>query len=141
MNLKQEVWGPYYWFVLHTIAYQYPDSPSKSLKKKYYDFMINFPIFLPHTEAQTKFTELLKNYPVSTYLDSRESFMKYIYFIHNYFNDITNKSKKNYDDAWNEYLKKYEYSYKDSIQKYKLYKRLFIFIIILLLLVIIIIKK
>lgn len=141
MNLKSEIWGPHYWFILHTIAYTYPDSPDKSTKKKYYNFMINFPFFLPNSESEKNMTELLKSYPVSSYLDSRESFMKYIYFIHNHFNEILNKPKLNYDDAWNKYLKQYEISYKDKIKKYKLYKKLLFAIIMLLLILIIIIKK
>lgn len=141
MNLNSDIWGPHFWFVLHTIAYQYPDSPSKALKKKYYQFMINFPLFLPHSVAQKQFTELLKNYPVSSYLDSRESFMKYIYFIHNHINEITKKRKQNYDDAWNQYLQLYECKQVESIKKYKIYRKIMYLIVFLLFILIIIIKK
>ena len=141
MNLNSKIWGPHYWFILHTIAYQYPDSPSKALKKKYYQFMINFPFFIPHSDARKQFTELLNNYPVSSYLDTRESFMKYIYFIHNHINEITNKQKLNYDDAWNNYLQLYECKEIESIKKYKIYKQILFCIVMLLFITIIIIKK
>ncbi len=141
MNLNSKIWGPHYWFILHTIAYQYPDSPSKALKKKYYQFMINFPFFIPNSESRKQFTELLNNYPVSSYLDTRESFMKYIYFIHNHINEITNKQKLNYDDAWNNYLQLYERKEIESIKKYKIYKQILFCIVMLLFITIIIIKK
>ena len=103
--------------------------------------MINFPFFIPHSVARKQFVELLNNYPVSSYLDSRESFMKYIYFIHNHINGITNKPKLNYDDAWNKYLQLYECKQIESTKKYKIYKKILFSIVMLLFIIIIIIKK
>ena len=34
MVLNPKVWGPHYWFVLHTIANTYPLSPNDVTKKK-----------------------------------------------------------------------------------------------------------
>ena len=47
MALDPKVWGPHYWFVLHTIALTYPITPNDVCKKKYYDFIHNLPLFLP----------------------------------------------------------------------------------------------
>ena len=47
MILDPKIWGPHYWFVLHTIALQYPLHPTKIIKKKYYDFIQNLPLFIP----------------------------------------------------------------------------------------------
>ena len=44
MALNPTVWGPHYWFVLHTIALSYPLSPNTTTKKKYYDFIQNLPV-------------------------------------------------------------------------------------------------
>ena len=32
--LKSKIWGPYYWFVLMTIAVSYPITPNDITKKK-----------------------------------------------------------------------------------------------------------
>ena len=32
--LNPKVWGPHYWFVLHTIALTYPVNPNETIKKK-----------------------------------------------------------------------------------------------------------
>ena len=34
MELSSTVWGPHYWFVLHTIALSYPIYPTNAIKKK-----------------------------------------------------------------------------------------------------------
>ena len=86
MNFNAETWGPHYWFFLHTIAESYPLHPTSVTKKKYYDLMINFPLFIPNEDIGNKFSQLLDKYPVAPYLDSRESFVRWMHFIHNKLN-------------------------------------------------------
>jgi len=69
MALNPKVWGPHYWFVLHTIALTYPLHPNETIKKKYYDFIHNLPIFIPISNMGNSFSELLDLYPVAPYLD------------------------------------------------------------------------
>ena len=47
MALDSNVWGPHYWFFLHTIALTYPHNPNEVVKKKYYDFIQNLHLFIP----------------------------------------------------------------------------------------------
>ena len=86
MALDPKVWGPHYWFVLHTIALNYPLHPNETSKKKYYDFIENLPLFLPVMDMGNLFNEMLDHYPVTPYLDSRESLIKWVHFIHNKIN-------------------------------------------------------
>ena len=86
MNFEPEVWGPHYWFFLHTVAESYPLHPTSVTKKKYYDLLINFPLFIPNQDIGDKFSQLLDKYPMSPYLDSRESFVRWVHFIHNKLN-------------------------------------------------------
>jgi len=83
MNFEPDVWGPHYWFFLHTIAHSYPESPNAVTKRKYYDLIQNMPLFIPVSEIGNKFSNLLDKYPVTPYLDSRESFVRWVHFIHN----------------------------------------------------------
>ena len=48
--LDPKVWGPHYWFFLHTLAMTYPHHPNSVTKKKYYEFIQNLPLFLPVEE-------------------------------------------------------------------------------------------
>jgi FAD-linked sulfhydryl oxidase len=77
------VWGPHYWFFLHTVAESYPNYPTSVTKRKYYDLIQNFPLFIPNTEIGNHFSNLLDKYPVTPYLDNRDSFVRWVHFLHN----------------------------------------------------------
>jgi hypothetical protein len=106
-NLNPEVWGPHYWFMLHTIAINYPLNPTKEIKKKYYDFINNLSIFIPNESISNRFKKILDKYPVSPYLDSKESIMKWMHFIHNKINRILNKDELTYQESLERYYKNY----------------------------------
>ena len=113
LNLDSKVWGPHYWFVLYSIAITYPNTPNNITKKKYYDFIQNLPIFLPHDEISNHFSNMLIKYPVTPYLDSRDSFTRWIHFIHNRINVILNKKEITLTEAYETYYN----NYKPVIQK------------------------
>ena len=91
MALNPDIWGPHYWFVLQTIALNYPMSPNEVTKKKYYDLIQNIPLFIPHEQLSNKLLELLDKFPITPYLDSKESFIKWVNFIHNKINVLFDK--------------------------------------------------
>ena len=82
-EFKPEVWGPKYWFFLHTVAYSYPKNPNATTKKKYYDLIMNIPLFIPDPEIGKEFSNLLEKYPVSPYMDYKSDFQILMHFIHN----------------------------------------------------------
>ena len=97
-----------YWFVLHTIALTYPDHPNDVTKKKYYDFLQNVPLFLPIKEIGNGFSKMLDKYPVTPYLDSHESFIKWVHFIHNKINIALEKPEMTMDEAMIKYYELYK---------------------------------
>ena len=102
------IWGPHYWFVLYTIALSYPLHINECTKKKYYDFITNLPLFLPVSDIGGVFSKFLDAYPVTPYLDSRESFSKWVHFIHNKINIYLGKPELKYYDALNKYYENYK---------------------------------
>ena len=108
MVLHPEIWGPKYWFFLYTIALTYPLSPNDVSKKKYYDFFQNFPLFIPDPKIGNTFSQFLDYYPVTPYLDSRESMIKWVHFIHNKINIYLGKPEVTYYDAMNKYYENYK---------------------------------
>ena len=102
-----EIWGPNYWFFLMTLALAYPDNVNAVVKRKYYDFITNLPIFIPNAEIAHKFSNLLDKYPVSPYLDNRESFVKWVHFIHNKVNHTLGKEEISYAAAIESYFSEY----------------------------------
>ena len=108
MGLNPNIWLPKLKFTLQTMAVTYPDKPNDVSIKKYYDFIQNLPIFIPMEPFGKEFIVMLDKYPVTPYLSSRLSFMKWIHFI---FNKINEKLEKPQEDFY-ESLEKYYDEYK-----------------------------
>jgi len=102
-----KVWGPHYWFFLQTVAHTYPEIPNTVTKRKYYDFIQNLPLFIPNPEIGDKFSSLLDEFPVSPYLDSRDSFIRWVHFMHNKINKQLDKSEISLFAALDNYRAKY----------------------------------
>lgn len=109
MDFEPDIWGPKFWFVLMTIALAYPDTPNSVTKRKYYDLIINLPLFIPNHDIGDKFSQLLDKYPVSPYLDNRDSFVKWINFIHNKINVMIGKEEVSLLESLDRYNAQYTY--------------------------------
>lgn len=108
MALDPKVWGPHYWFMLHTIAMSYPNYPNTVTKKKYYEFIQNLPMFLPIESIATDFSKLLDMYPVTPYLDSKDAFIRWMHFIHNKINEKLEKPKISLNQFYIDYYEAYK---------------------------------
>jgi len=107
-NLDPKVWGPHYWFFLHTISMSYPIHPNGVTKKKYYDFVQNIPLFIPVESMASEFSKLLDQYPVQPYLDNKESFVRWMWFIHNKINKKLEKPQISLNDFYVKYYEEYK---------------------------------
>lgn len=137
MRLDPKIWGPQYWFFLHTIAYIYPNKPTKAIKKKYYDFIQNIPIFIPNEKIGNEFIKMLDNYPVTPYLDSKESLMKWVHYIHNKINILLDKETIDFVESIEMYHKLYDddETKSDSINRWKTKIIILLILIIFILLI------
>jgi hypothetical protein len=108
IHFRPEVWGPHYWFFLHTISHTYPIHPNEIIKRKYYDFIQNIPLFIPNTEIAHYVSELLERYPVQPYLGTRESFIRWVIFLHNKVNTALGKEEMGTMDAFESYVRQYD---------------------------------
>jgi hypothetical protein len=81
--------------------------PTTTTKRKYYDFIQNLPLFIPNPEIGDRFANLLENYPVSPYLDSRDSFIRWTHFIHNKLNVLLGKEEISLFAALDNYRSNY----------------------------------
>ena len=106
--LDPQIWGPHYWFFLHTIAMSYPIHPNAVTKKKYYDFVQNIPLFIPVESMAGEFSKLLDQYPVQPYLDNKESFIRWMWFIHNKINTKLEKPQISLNDFYVKYYEEYK---------------------------------
>ena len=133
-----KIWSSHYWFVLHTIALNYPVNPNNVCKKKYYNFIQTVPLLIPNENFSNLFTNLLDKFPVTPYLDSRESFIKWVHFIHNKINVFIGKREITYREALEKYYENY-IPRNIKIQKDKKHREKYIFFSSIVFLIIVII--
>ena len=108
LSLEPNIWGPHFWFFLHTLAISYPHHPNSITKKKYYELVQNLPLFIPNESIGNNFSNLLDEYPVTAYLDSRDSFIRWMHFIHNKINEKLEKPKITLNDFYFNYYEEYK---------------------------------
>ena len=131
MGLDPTVWGPHYWFFIHTIAMTYPLRPNTLTKKKYYDFFHNLHLFIPIESIGSDFSKLLDEYPLTPYLDSRDSFIRWTHFIHNKINEKLEKPKISLSKFYENYYEEYKPKVLKNREYYKLLSKfVYIFLII-----------
>ena len=132
MGLDPKVWGPHYWFFLHTVAMCYPHRPNTITKKKYYEFVHNIPMFIPVETMATYFSQLLDQYPVSPYLDSRDAFIRWMHFIDNKINQRLEKQNISLSKFYEHYYEQYKPNDLKMREYYKMRSKIIYFVIIAL---------
>ena len=124
------IWGSHYWFFLHTISLIYPDYPNTIIKKKYYEFIQNLPIFIPVKEISVEFSRLLDKYPVEPYLENKKSLINWVHFIHNKINEQLEKPKINITDFYKIYYDQYK-TQTEKILNYKMWREKIIYFLLI----------
>jgi hypothetical protein len=130
LKLDATVWGPHYWFFLMTVAVNYPDHVNDVTRKKYYDFIQNFAMFIPDPEMSSEFSRMLDKYPVTPYLDSRTSFIKWVHFIHNRYNVLLMKDEMPLHDALERYYLHYRPKPIQILEELKYREKLVYFLVV-----------
>jgi hypothetical protein len=132
--LDPKIWGPHYWFFLHTLAMTYPHHPNTVTKKKYYEFIQNLPLFIPVEDISKEFEILIDKYPITPYLDNRDSFVRWTHFIHNKINEKLEKPEITLNDFFIQYYNTYKSNNEKLVEFIKLRGKLvYVGIIILVL--------
>ena len=122
--LDPKIWGQHYWFFLHTVAMTYPHHPNAVTKKKYYEFVQNLPLFIPVEEISKEFEKLIDVYPITPYLDNRDSFVRWMHFIHNKINEKLEKPPIPLNDFFVQYYNEYKSQNEKMSEFYKLREKL-----------------
>ena len=108
MGLDPIVWLPHFQFVMQTMAISYPKHPNDLSKKKYYGFIQNLPVFLPDKPMGTYFIKLLDDFPVTPYLSSGMSFMKWVHFMNNKLNKAIGQPEIDFYESLEKYYEEYK---------------------------------
>jgi hypothetical protein len=84
--MDPKVWGPFLWYVLHIISFNYPLNPSYADKRMYHDFYVNFKDLIPCSNCQKHYRQHLHSNPITPALDSRADLVKWVIQMHNIVN-------------------------------------------------------
>ena len=118
--LDPKIWGPHSWFFIHTVAMTYPIRPNAVTKKKYYEFIQNLPLFIPVENISGEFSKLIDKYPVTPYLDNRESLIRWTHFIHNKINQKLEKPQISLSEFYIKYYEEYKSQNVKMVEYYKM---------------------
>ena len=99
------VWGPSLWHYLHILSFNFPIKPTSIQKKKHLEFIKNLQYTLPCKYCRIN---LRKNFkilkPNKNIVESRETFSRYVYNLHELINSMLNKkSNLTYNDVRQRY--------------------------------------
>jgi hypothetical protein len=108
MKLNYEIWLPKLKFTLQTIALNYPESPNEVTIRKYYNLIQNLPVFFPEQPLGNHLEKLLDEFPVTPYMNSKSSFMKWIHFLFNKINAKIGKENVSFYDNLEDYYQHYK---------------------------------
>ena len=110
--MNQNIWGPHFWFVLHTITFNYPLRPSETDKRNNLNFLNNLQYILPCSVCRKHYKRHLKTDPPIKKLNSRDEFIKWMIDLHN---DVNGETGKRSTYTYQEVLNRYEQIYSMKI--------------------------
>lgn len=104
-GMLTSVWGPSMWHYLHIISFNYPNNPTKFLKQKYKQFLLNLQYTLPCKYCRINLKNNFKKFPLKDEIfENRDNFSRYIYNLHELINKMLGKkSNLSYCDVRDRY--------------------------------------
>ena len=104
-GFSSNIFGPPLWLFLHIISFNYPMNPTIDDKNNYRNFILNLQNVLPCKTCRENLTKNFKQLPLTMKdMESRETFSKYIYNLHNVINKMLHKRVHiTYDEVKNKY--------------------------------------
>jgi FAD-linked sulfhydryl oxidase len=108
-STNPEIWGPSGWIFIHSIALQYPISPTTFDKKRYIHFFKSLGHILPCCLCQTHYQYYLKTHKkmFDRAFSNRKSLFKWTLQFHNYVNKKLKKPKYNIQKVMMDYKQIY----------------------------------
>lgn len=81
------VWGPQLWNFLHMVSSTYPNHPTDVEKRQYFTFLLALGNVLPCPNCRNHYKKMLVTHNFSAkHLKDRETFMKFMFDVHNIVN-------------------------------------------------------
>jgi hypothetical protein len=105
--MDPKVWGPKLWFMIHTVALNYPNNPSYQDKRNHEDFFNNLVFTIPCDKCRVHYKQNLDKNPIINHLNNSDSLFRYTILQHNEVNKMLNKPVLSYEEVVKFYQKSY----------------------------------
>ena len=105
--MNPEVWGAPFWFIMHTIAINYPDRPTFVERRNHHDFFRNLASVIPCDDCRRNYSTHFAKYPIDSFLDSKYALLQWTIVMHNEVNKLCGKP----DMTTTEVIKLYQQIY------------------------------
>jgi hypothetical protein len=93
-GMLTSIWGPAIWHFLHTMSFNYPVQPTEENKKHYRNFVLSLVNVLPCKYCRENLAKNFEKNPLKDKdMESRESFSKYMYELHEVVNTMLGKNQ------------------------------------------------
>lgn len=109
--MNSEVWGPPFWFALHSVTFNYPIMPNIEQKERIRNFFNSLEYILPCQICRVHYSEHIRKHPIETKLGTRKTLAYWLIDIHNMVNIMNGKPALSYDKV----IKMYEKAYGKKI--------------------------
>lgn len=119
--MDPEIWGPKLWFVIHTIALNFPDEPTYNDIRNTEQFFESLKYNIPCDKCRVHYTQRLNKNPIINHLKNSDTLFRYTIELHNDVNISLGKRTYTYDEVVDFYKKSYK---QNDIDNNKLYKYL-----------------
>jgi len=105
--MDPNIWGPKFWFSLHSVSFTYPFSPDAKDKERYKTFFGLLEHLLPCVLCRKNYSKNIQNYPITGHLDSRKSLAYWVMDIHNMVNMENGKPTMTREEMLQNYERQY----------------------------------
>jgi hypothetical protein len=105
--MDPKIWGPNFWFTLHTITFNYSVSPDEEEKERIRNFFNSLEYILPCKLCRVNYSHHIRQNPIENKLNNRKDLVFWLIDIHNMVNVQNNKPKLSYEQVISIYEKAY----------------------------------
>jgi ATP-dependent Zn protease len=105
--MDPKIWGPKFWFALHTITFNYSVNPDEEEKERVRNFFNSLEYILPCKLCRVNYSHHIRQNPIENKLNSRKDLVFWLIDIHNMVNVQNNKPKLSYEQVITIYEKAY----------------------------------
>lgn len=95
ISLPTEYWGESLWRVMYSFAYAYPNNPAPIERASAVNFFASLRYLMPCKECKVNYTALLRKYPLSRSVNSRNELLNWVEGISNGVNEHLGKEPFN----------------------------------------------